>query len=139
MGLAAELVDGVDVISRRDEAFGQLGDPAQLVARSMQVSLAHAGGESEILHLAHGVQDITSLCSDLMNGQTVGLCATCRWVRIATNRRGSLFYRCLRADMDPPDPRFVRYPLLPVLECPGYDRRGDQGPLAEPERDRDER
>jgi hypothetical protein len=61
----------------------------------------------------------------------VGLCATCRWVRIATNRRGSVFYRCLRADTDP---RFLRYPPLPVLQCPGYDRRD---PLTEPESDRD--
>ena len=71
-----------------------------------------------------------------MTDSTVGLCETCRWVRLVTNRRGSVFYRCLRADADPADPRFVRYPPLPVLQCPGYDRRA---PLAEPERDRDER
>ncbi|HEV8265375.1 MAG TPA: hypothetical protein VGQ06_10510 [Gemmatimonadales bacterium] len=49
----------------------------------------------------------------------VGLCATCRWVRTVTNRRGSVFYRCARADTDP---RFVRYPPLPMLSCPGYER-----------------
>jgi len=70
-----------------------------------------------------------------MNEHKVGLCASCRWVRIVQNRRGSVFYRCLRADTDP---RFVRYPPLPVLQCPGYDR-GDGGTLAEPERDDDER
>ncbi len=70
-----------------------------------------------------------------MNEPNVGLCETCAWVRIATNRRGSVFYRCLRADTDPPDPRFVRYPPLPVLQCPGYERRD---PLAQPQRDRDE-
>ena len=65
-----------------------------------------------------------------------GLCATCKWVRIARNRRGSVFYRCLRAETDP---RFVKYPPLPVLRCPGYDRRdpGDDA-FAEPERDGDE-
>ena len=75
-----------------------------------------------------------------MNEHKVGLCASCRWVRIVQNRRGSVFYRCLRADTDPPDPRFVRYPPLPVLSCPGYERRAasDPDPLAEPERDRDE-
>ena len=75
-----------------------------------------------------------------MTVPVVGLCETCAWVRIVTNRRGSVFYRCLRADMDPPDPRFVRYPPLPVLQCPGYEPRGP-GPdsLAETERDRDER
>jgi len=53
-------------------------------------------------------------------------------VRIATNRRESVFYRCLRSETDP---RFVRYPPLPVLRCPGYDRRDSP---AQPERDRDE-
>lgn len=47
-----------------------------------------------------------------------GLCMTCRWSRRITNRRGSTFYLCLRADFDP---RFVRYPPLPVLQCSGYD------------------
>jgi hypothetical protein len=48
----------------------------------------------------------------------VGLCFTCRWVRATTNRRGSTFYRCLRAETDD---RFVRYPPLPVRGCPGYE------------------
>ena len=67
----------------------------------------------------------------------VGLCATCKWVRIVKNRRGSVFLRCLRADTDS---RFVKYPPLPVLRCPGYDRRdpGDD-PFAEAERDDHER
>jgi hypothetical protein len=65
-----------------------------------------------------------------------GLCATCRWVRIVKNRRGSVFYRCLRADTDP---RFMKYPPLPVLTCPGYDRRGPGDLSVEPEGDGDER
>ncbi len=73
-----------------------------------------------------------------MTDPAVGLCETCRWARIVTNRRGSVFYRCSRADTDPPDPRFIRYPTLPVLECPGYERRGPN-PLAEAEGDGDER
>jgi hypothetical protein len=39
-------------------------------------------------------------------------------MRSTTNRRGSTFYRCLRADTDP---RFTRYPPLPVRACPGYE------------------
>ena len=66
-----------------------------------------------------------------------GLCATCKWVRIAKNRRGSVFYRCLRADTDP---RFVKYPPLPVLRCPGYERRPPGGDaLGEAQRDGHER
>jgi hypothetical protein len=48
----------------------------------------------------------------------VGLCRSCRWMRTVTNRRGSTFFRCGRADTDP---NFPRYPALPVLECPGYE------------------
>ncbi len=48
----------------------------------------------------------------------VGLCLSCRWVRTVTNRRGSTFFRCGRADADP---SFPRYPPLPVLQCRGYE------------------
>jgi len=60
VGLAAELLHGVDVVPCGDEALGQLGDPAQLVTRSLQVPLPHAGGEPEVLVLAHSHQDIAS-------------------------------------------------------------------------------
>ena len=52
---------------------------------------------------------------------TVGLCRTCRWMRLIPNRRGSTFYRCGLADHDP---RFPRYPALPVLSCNGYEKAG---------------
>lgn len=48
----------------------------------------------------------------------VGLCFTCRWKRAVTNRRGSVFFRCARAETDA---RFVRYPPLPVRTCSGYE------------------
>ena len=51
----------------------------------------------------------------------VGLCRTCRWMRSIVNRRGSTFYRCGLADSDP---RFPRYPALPVLKCNGYEKAG---------------
>jgi len=50
--------------------------------------------------------------------QDVGLCLTCRCKRAVTNRRGSVFFRCARADSDT---RYVRYPPLPVETCPGYE------------------
>jgi uncharacterized protein YciI len=46
------------------------------------------------------------------------LCFTCRWKRATTSRRGSTFFRCLRAETDP---RFLRYPPLPVRSCIGYE------------------
>ena len=47
-----------------------------------------------------------------------GLCATCRHARRVDSRRGSTFVLCGRAAADP---RYVRYPPLPVLRCPGYE------------------
>ena len=46
-----------------------------------------------------------------------GLCASCTHVRLIASSRGATFYMCqLSAD----DPRFPRYPRLPVLSCEGY-------------------
>src|SRR5947208_1145598 len=50
----------------------------------------------------------------------VGLCLTCRWMRAVTNRRGSTFLRCGRADTAP---RFPRYPALPMLLAGFYGGR----------------
>ncbi len=48
----------------------------------------------------------------------VGLCFTCRWLPAGRIQRGSIFFRCTRADTDA---RFVRYPVLPVLTCSGFE------------------
>lgn len=45
-----------------------------------------------------------------------GLCATCEHLRIVASPR-SLFVRCGLAATDP---RFPRYPPLPVVACAGY-------------------
>ena len=47
-----------------------------------------------------------------------GLCATCTHLRRNRNDRGSVFYFCRRSEQDP---RFLKYPRLPVLDCPGFD------------------
>jgi hypothetical protein len=49
----------------------------------------------------------------------VGLCDSCRHQRVVRNTRGSRFSLCLRSREDE---RYPRYPRLPVLRCPGYDR-----------------
>jgi hypothetical protein len=46
-----------------------------------------------------------------------GLCATCQHMERTETRRGSVFYRCLRAQTDP---SFPKYPPLPVWQCRGY-------------------
>jgi len=50
----------------------------------------------------------------------VGLCATCARAKPITAARGSTFWLCGRAAEDP---RFARYPRLPVLRCPGFEHR----------------
>lgn len=52
----------------------------------------------------------------------VGLCTRCRFARAQESAKGSVFWRCLRADEDP---RFRRYPPLPVLACSGFDPRDE--------------
>jgi hypothetical protein len=48
------------------------------------------------------------------------LCDSCAHQQIVRNTRGSVFSLCRRS-RDEPD-RFPRYPRLPVLQCPGYER-----------------
>ncbi len=50
---------------------------------------------------------------------SIGLCATCRHARLIQSSHGSTFYLCRLSDTDP---RFAKYPRLPVLRCAGYDR-----------------
>lgn len=48
----------------------------------------------------------------------VGLCSICRHHRVTGNRRGSTFHLCERSRGDP---RFRRYPPLPIIRCPGFE------------------
>lgn len=47
-----------------------------------------------------------------------GLCNGCRHQRVVQSARGSRFSLCRRAATDP---RFPRYPALPVIACAGYE------------------
>jgi hypothetical protein len=47
---------------------------------------------------------------------SAGLCATCEHLRVVASKR-SVFVRCGLADSDP---RFPKYPPLPVVACEGY-------------------
>jgi hypothetical protein len=49
----------------------------------------------------------------------VGLCASCAHARVVENDRGSRFYLC---ELAKTDPRFARYPRLPVVACAGWRR-----------------
>lgn len=61
---------------------------------------------------------------NLQNAHDPGLCGGCQYARRIESDRGSVFYRCQLALTDP---RFVKYPRLPVLACEGY-RPAKPGP-----------
>jgi len=46
----------------------------------------------------------------------IGLCATCKYRRTVSGAR-STFYMCERSFTDP---RYPKYPPLPVRQCDGY-------------------
>ena len=50
-----------------------------------------------------------------------GLCASCAHLLLVSSPR-STFVRCAMAEVDP---RFPRYPRLPVLACAGFTARSD--------------
>jgi hypothetical protein len=56
----------------------------------------------------------------------VGLCLTCRHARIVESRT-SRFWLCR---LSASDPRFPKYPRLPVLACDGYERAPEGEPPA---------
>jgi hypothetical protein len=64
-------------------------------------------------------------------GQTstdrIGLCATCTHARVVASSRASTFYLCRLSEVDP---RFRRYPVLPVRSCTGYEPHKAAAPKA---------
>ena len=50
--------------------------------------------------------------------ESVGLCASCKRARLIRSDRDSVFYLCTLSEVDP---RFAKYPRLPVLSCSGYE------------------
>ena len=61
--------------------------------------------------------------------RAVGLCFRCRHARLVPSRR-TVYWMCRLSSVDP---RFPRYPRLPVLECDGFaegPRENDDPPEA---------
>jgi hypothetical protein len=52
-----------------------------------------------------------------------GLCADCIHARTVESNRGSVFLLC---ELSRSDRRFAKYPRLPVLSCPGYEKVGEK-------------
>ena len=57
--------------------------------------------------------------SAAVEGPVAGLCGACVFARPVTSAKGSTFWRCGRSD---DDPRYPKYPRLPVLHCSGFER-----------------
>ena len=53
-----------------------------------------------------------------------GLCDSCIHQTVVRNTRGGSFSLCERSKTDP---RYPKYPRVPVQECRGYEPRGDPG------------
>ena len=49
-----------------------------------------------------------------------GLCASCQHAKLIESSKGATFVLCQLSYVDP---RFARYPRLPVLACDGYTPR----------------
>jgi hypothetical protein len=49
---------------------------------------------------------------------SAGLCARCTHVQIVVSERGSEFVLCR---LSATDPRFPKYPRLPIIACDGYE------------------
>jgi hypothetical protein len=49
-----------------------------------------------------------------------GLCAECVHARRIESSREFVFYLC---ELSHTDPRFPKYPRLPVLSCDGYEKK----------------
>jgi ketosteroid isomerase-like protein len=56
-----------------------------------------------------------------------GLCDTCRHQKLVRNTRGSTFSMCERSKTDE---RYPKYPRLPVVECEGWEGRGENLEIA---------
>ena len=56
-----------------------------------------------------------------------GLCDSCRHQKLVGNTRGSTFSMCERSKTDE---RYPKYPRLPVVECEGWEGRGENVEIA---------
>ena len=54
----------------------------------------------------------------MTNDPAVGLCSACLHARRVTSSREAEFWLCGRSATDP---RFPKYPPLPVIRCSGYE------------------
>ncbi len=102
---------GVVAIGRGDRPITQEDvdramEAAQAVAVPHNRQIIHAIPRGFSLDEQDGVRD------------PIGLCAACRHARVVRSSRGGTFYMCRLAETDP---RFSKYPRLPIIRCAGYE------------------
>ena len=71
--------------------------------------------------LSHGIsvgESINAPDVETKMEATIGLCTSCRHAKSLRTKGGTVIYLC---GLSLSDPRFPRYPQLPVKTCPGYD------------------
>ncbi|MBI2081099.1 MAG: hypothetical protein HYY54_04415 [candidate division NC10 bacterium] len=64
-----------------------------------------------------------------MGAGEAGRCGSCRYRRWVQSGKGSRFLFCRRSETDP---RFPKYPRLPVLRCAGYEAGDDPADRSAP-------
>lgn len=60
----------------------------------------------------------TGMNERLGSRRNAGLCGSCAHAKVIVSSRGSEFYLCQRSATDP---RYPKYPALPVRACGGYE------------------
>jgi threonine dehydratase len=122
-GMARTLLDGALVAS-----LEQVGQAIRLIAERNRViaegagacpvacALAGSAGPGKIVCIVSGGNIDFSRLTALL-GSSTGLCGDCVHTQVIRSDRGSTFYRCRLSDTDP---RFPKYPRLPVTECSGF-------------------
>jgi hypothetical protein len=63
------------------------------------------------------------MTSKSLESERVGVCFSCRHARVVRTDRGSVFYQCQLAATDP---RYAKYPRLPVIYCPGHELKEEE-------------
>jgi hypothetical protein len=134
LGAVPRRVDLVDVFRRPEEAPGVAHAAVAIGARVLWLQLGVISEEAASIAAQGGLWVVMDRCTIIEHRRLVaaspvpprddvGLCRTCRHARTVVNPR-STFWLCRKAATDP---RFAKYPALPVLGCPGYERKSAPG------------
>jgi hypothetical protein len=74
-----------------------------------------------VAHFVAGCMSVMRRSEKLrpVDARDAGLCAHCQHVKLIRSDREATFYLC---KLSATDPRFAKYPTLPVMSCAGYEQ-----------------